>query len=205
MRVLLVDDEPMLLRTFAQFLALARPEWEVLTASDGTRALGLFREFPVDFLVTDIEMPGMDGMALLAEVREDPALAWLPVIFVTGRVDRASHRLGMALGADDFLSKPFTGEELVTAIEARLRRAAQGGQGSPETLALHESVRARLTERELEVLACIGRGLASKEIAARLSIRPRTVSVHRANIMKKLELHNAAALAALATRANVVT
>jgi len=203
-RILLVDDERLLLLAMVRYLHLGRPAWEVLTALDGAEAMATLRSRPVDLLVSDIQMPGMDGLTLLAEVRRDPALEHLPLIFVTGLGDRATMRLGMATGADDYLTKPFTAEELILAIEGRLRRKAQGAQGSGAARELREHLGRLLTERELEVLMFIGRGLVTKEIAADLGLSPRTVSVHRANLMRKLDLHNAAALAALAMRASGV-
>lgn len=203
MRVLLVEDERIQLAVLSRSLRSARPDWEVLTASDGAQAMAILRSEPVDLLATDIQMPGMDGMALLAQVRRDPDLARLPLIFITGQDDRASLRTGMTSGADDYLTKPFSTGELVEAIEARLRRLERGEEPTAASEDLGRELRACLTARELEVLARIGRGLVTKEIAAELGLSPRTVSVHRANLMRKLDLHNAAALAALAIRANV--
>ncbi len=202
-RILLVDDDRVLLGNLKLLLRAERPQWSVLTAFDGAEAIRLLRSEPLDLLVSDIQMPGMDGLALLEEVRREPALARLPVIFITARDDRASVRNGMAAGADDYLTKPFSPEELIQAMDARLRRMAQEG-GRPEGgRGLFEELAAVLTGRELEVLALIGQGLVTKDIAADLDLSFRTVSVHRANIMRKLDLHNAAALAALAIQASI--
>jgi len=201
--VLLVDDDAVLLGNLKRLLQAERPQWDVATAASGAEAIRILRTHPLDLLVSDIQMPGMDGLALLAEVRQDPALARLPLIFITGRDDRASVREGMASGADDYLTKPFSPEELIQAMDARLRRqsheAAPAG-GDPE---LGSHLRSLLTGRELEVLSLIGHGLVTKDIAADLDLSFRTVSVHRANIMRKLDLHNAAALAALAIQASM--
>lgn len=203
MRVLLVEDEPAQLAVTQLRLQAARPDWEVLTARDGVEAMKVLRTQPVDLMATDIQMPGMDGMALLAEVRRDPDLAGLPLIFITANDDRASLRSGMGSGADDYLTKPFSAEELVQAIETRLDRLVRRPEADPASRDLKEALQARLSPRELEVLTRIGRGLVTKEIAAELGVSPRTVSVHRENLMRKLDLHNAAALAALAIRASL--
>jgi len=108
----------------------------------------------------------------------------------------------MASGADDYLTKPYTVDELVAAVEARLRRSQQGAN-SEDASQLRARLQRLLTERELEVLGLIGRGLVTKDIARELALSPATVSVHRANIMEKLNLHNAAALAATAERAGL--
>ena len=171
-----------------------------MVASDGLEALRLLRNGNVDMLVADIQMPAMDGLSLLAEVRKDERLARLPIILASGRIDRASVRGGMSSGADDYLTKPYSVDELIAAIEARLQRVQEA---FPEASVVRDNLRAVLTERELEVLRRIGRGLVTKDIAHDLGLSPATVSVHRANIMQKLGLHNSAALAALAVRANL--
>jgi DNA-binding NarL/FixJ family response regulator len=204
MRVLLVDDERLLLVSLTRALKVQRPDWVIDTASDGVQAMALLRSQPVDILVTDIQMPGMDGMALLMQVRRDPDLARLPLILISAEDDRSSVRKGMASGADDYLTKPFTAEELILSVESRLLRLEQGSDPSAQTAALNNQLKGLLTERELKVLALIGQGMVTKDIAAELDLSPKTVSAHRQNLMGKLDLHNAAALAALAIRASVV-
>jgi len=157
----------------------------------------------VDILITDVQMPGMDGMALLMQVRKDPELARLPLILISAQDDRSSLRAGMCSGADDYLTKPFSPEELILTVESRLRRLEQGADPSAQADALKRQLTDVLTDREVEVLALIGQGMVTKDIAAVLDLSPKTVSAHRQNIMGKLDLHNAAALAALAIRACV--
>jgi len=202
-RVLLVDDERLVLVLMRRALRALRPDWELEVASDGLEALSLLKSQKVDMLVTDVQMPGMDGMALLMQVRRDPDLARLPLILISAQDDRNSVRQGMHSGADDYLTKPFTPEELVQTVEARWRRLERDREPVPGSNKAQEQVKDLLTERELEVLALIGQGLVTKDIAAALDLSPKTVSAHRQNIMGKLDLHNAAALAALAIRASV--
>jgi DNA-binding NarL/FixJ family response regulator len=204
MRVLLVDDERLLLVSLTRALRVQRPTWVIDTASDGVQAMALLRTQPVDILVTDIQMPGMDGMALLMQVRRDPELARLPLILISAEDDRLSVRKGMSSGADDYLTKPFSAEELILSVESRLRRLEPGADAAANGDALKRELMGVLTERELGVLALIGQGLVTKDIAAELDLSPKTVSAHRQNIMGKLDLHNAAALAALAIRASLV-
>ncbi|MCE1203811.1 MAG: response regulator transcription factor [Holophagaceae bacterium] len=203
MRVLLVDDERLVLAMATRALQTKRPEWIVETASDGLEAMQVLRSKPVDILITDVQMPGMDGMALLMQVRRDPELARLPLVLISAQDDRSSVRQGMFSGADDYLTKPFTVDELILTVESRLRRLERGPEPGPQSDDLKKQLLQALTEREVEVLALIGQGLVTKEIAAELGLSPKTVSAHRQNIMEKLDLHNAAALAALAIRANV--
>ncbi|BDU74072.1 response regulator transcription factor [Mesoterricola silvestris] len=204
MRILIVDDEPILLLALQRSFRLEQPEWEVMLSRSGLEALEQLRLQPFDVLVTDIRMPGMDGMALLAEVRADPLLTDTTVIFMTGLDDRESMRAGMIAGADDYLTKPFTPSELLAAIGGRLRRKEMVPLLSHEARLSREQLAGLLTERETEVLIHIGRGLVTKEIAGALGISPRTVDVHRTNLMRKLDLHNATALARLAIKAHLV-
>lgn len=204
MRVLLVDDERLLLVSLTRALQVSRPDWVVETASDGVEAMRLLKAHPVDILITDVQMPGMDGLALLMQVRSNPCLAGLPLVLISAQDDRSSVRRGMSSGADDYLTKPFSAEELIQTVESRLKRLEQGSNASPQTSSLQRQVKEQLTDRELEVLSCIGQGMVTKDIAAALDLSPKTVSAHRQNIMEKLDQHNAAALAALAIRAGVV-
>ena len=202
MRILLVDDERLLLASLTRALRVERPDWEVETASNGLEALRLLRSQPVDVLITDIQMPAIDGMALLGQVRHDPELARLPLILISAQDDRSSIRGGMTSGADDYLTKPFSADELVQAVESRVRRLEPGEE--PASVGpLQAQLKERLTDRERQVLGLIGQGMVTKDIAADLDLSPKTVSIHRQNIMQKLDLHNAAALAALAIRAGL--
>ena len=203
MRVLLVDDERLLLVSLTRALQVQRPDWEIETASDGVEAMRLLKSQHVDLLITDVQMPAMDGLALLAQVRSDPYLAAPPLILISAQDDRSSVRKGMFSGADDYLTKPFSAEELIQTVESRLQRLEQGSSAHPQTSSLQRQLKERLTERELEVLSLIGQGMVTKDIAVALDLSPKTVSAHRQNIMEKLDQHNAAALAALAIRAGV--
>ena len=202
--ILLVDDDRGLLNNLVSLLRIERPEWKVAIANGAAEALCSLRAERPDLLVSDIQMPGMDGMGLLSEVRADSDLALLPLIFMTAKDDRASMREGMSSGADDYLTKPFSIEELIEAIEARFRRMVGETSQSPLDLELKEHVESVLSRREREVLALIGRGLVTKDIASSLDLSPRTVSSHREHIMRKLDTHNAAALAALAVQAGLL-
>lgn len=121
--VLVVEDEPSVLEIIT-FL-LEEDQLRVLQAHDGEAALSLLEEVRPDLIVSDIKMPGMDGFTLCKHVRANPTLSHIPFIFLTGRGDRADVRRGMRLGADDYLTKPFEPEELLSAVQVRLRRAAE--------------------------------------------------------------------------------
>lgn len=98
---------------------------QVMTAEDGMQGLALIRQHKPDLVVSDIQMPLMDGFEMLDQVRNDPALAATPVIFLTSLQDRSYIRLGMTTGADDYLTKPFAPQELREAVSAQLSRRSQ--------------------------------------------------------------------------------
>ena len=124
--IALVDDDRNILASVQ--IALEAEGFRVRTYSDGAAALaGLMRE-PPDLAVLDIKMPRMDGMEVLRRLRQESAL---PVIFLTSRDDEVDEVLGLKLGADDYIRKPFSQRLLIERIRAVLRRAeARGGDDS---------------------------------------------------------------------------
>ncbi len=122
--VLAVDDEPALLKITER--TLQRGGYAVLTFDDARDALAEMVEgLRPDVIVSDIHMPVVDGYEFYRRVRDLPELRAVPFLFLTALEDRASMRKGMALGADDYLTKPFRAEELLDAVEVRLRRIAE--------------------------------------------------------------------------------
>ncbi|MEV0250328.1 response regulator transcription factor [Nocardia sp. NPDC050712] len=124
-RVLVVDDEPMIVELLA--VSLRYQGFEVETAADGAQALDRARVFRPDALIVDVMMPGMDGFGLLPRLRADGVDA--PVLFLTARDEVQDKVAGLTLGADDYITKPFSLEEVVARLRVVLRRA---GHGSPE-------------------------------------------------------------------------
>ncbi|MDO4258642.1 MAG: response regulator transcription factor [Actinomycetaceae bacterium] len=116
--VLLVDDEEDI-RTFLSSY-LTHMGYSVITASDGVEALGHHRDHPVDIVVTDVLMPRMDGRELVRRLRQEEA--WTPVIMLTQVTARGERIAALDEGADDYLSKPFDPDELISRIGALLRR-----------------------------------------------------------------------------------
>lgn len=134
-------------------------------------------------IVSDVRMPGVDGLELLRRLKV--AGVRLPVVVMTGHADVPLAVEAMKLGAVDFIEKPFPDDTLLGSIEVALARSETGGQDSAES----ERVRARLqslTSREREVLKGLLTGQPNKTIAYDLSLSPRTVEVHRANLMTKM-------------------
>lgn len=122
-QILVIDDDPDVLESAEAMLGKAGHS--VLLADDGDEGLALLRREHPDMVLCDIRMPRVGGFDVLKSMRRDPAFAILPFVFVSTIADRADVRLAMNLGADDFLTKPFTARELVQMVEARLAHHAR--------------------------------------------------------------------------------
>lgn len=122
-RILFVDDDEHFLKGLRRSLRGMRAEWDLEFARSGDEVMaGLNRrEFP-DLIVCDLMMPGVNGFELLQRLRAQPETEVIPFVFLTGQGDNSAFRQGMALGADDFLTKPFQTSELIQAIRARLAK-----------------------------------------------------------------------------------
>jgi two-component system, OmpR family, response regulator len=135
-RVLVVDDDPNL-REVVRF-ALDREGFSVLTAGDGRAGLRLFREREPDLVILDILMPEMDGTEACREIRKTSTV---PIVFLSSKDDELDRVLGLELGGDDYVTKPFSPRELVARVRAILRRvpvAAASPGVEPEVLAAGE-------------------------------------------------------------------
>lgn len=120
MKVLVVEDDAAIRHNLVFLLRIEG--FEALEADNGQAGLALARTHLPDLILCDVMMPQLDGYGLLAQLRADPITAAIPLIFLTARTDRADQRKGMNLGADDYLGKPFSREEVLEAINARLQR-----------------------------------------------------------------------------------
>ena len=121
-KILVIDDENTLRHTISTILKFAG--YEVIDAPDGRAGVKLAGEHMPDLIVSDIVMPGLDGFGLLSTLRENAETAAIPVIFVTALAERQAMRLGMELGADDYLVKPFAPADLLNTVKTRLERQA---------------------------------------------------------------------------------
>jgi DNA-binding NarL/FixJ family response regulator len=191
----IIEDDASCRNSAAMILRLEG--FDVRTAESALEGVAMIREKRPDLILCDIMMPGMDGHSVLELLKSDITFADIPFIFQTALGDRADVRRGMNEGADDYLTKPFSSEELVAAVVGRLHRFAMLRQRGLTPIFQEEFIHLtrNITKREREILLLVGQGLTSKEIARRLEIRINTVQVHRANLMKKLDVPNAANLA----------
>jgi signal transduction histidine kinase len=118
--ILVIEDDPAVRATLVDILELNG--YTTRAASNGTEGRDLARSEAPALIITDVEMPGMTGFELLKEIRADQALRAIPVIVISAKIDRAATRRGMELGADDFITKPFTEEEVIHSVQARMEK-----------------------------------------------------------------------------------
>jgi len=120
-KILLIEDSREILENTAEILSLAG--YEVCTASDGKSGVETALSFLPDLIISDIMMPGLDGYGVLHLVQKHSELKDVPFIFLTAKTGRADFRKGMEMGADDYITKPFSDTELLNAVEARFKKA----------------------------------------------------------------------------------
>ena len=195
--LLLVEDEPDLLASMATALELEG--YRVLRAADGSAGLARARKHRPDLVVCDIQMPGMDGVQLLAAMRRDPQLGPTPFIFLTARGEREDLRRGMLSGADDYLIKPVPLTELLEAIRSRLARFATSSGHAPNFSNARPLLALGLSPKQAETLLWVAQGKTNRETAEILGISEGTVKKHLEHIFAKLgvETRGAASLLAI--------
>lgn len=129
-RILIADDDPGIREVTA--FALDKAGMQTVLARDGAEALDLFGQYRPDLVILDIGMPEIDGLGVCQEIRKT---ASTPVLFLTARDDEIDRVLGLEIGGDDYVTKPFSPRELVARVKVILRRTAQQGAAeTPETL-----------------------------------------------------------------------
>lgn len=148
--ILVIEDENALRLNLAEILELA--DFSVISAADGNTGLHLAKYKYPDLILCDIMMPGLDGYEVLRQLRNDPKCAKIPLIFITAKVDRDDIRQGMGLGADDYITKPCQPAEILTAVNARLKRHSALNQAyleeTQKTEVLHQEIKKKRTDLE---------------------------------------------------------
>jgi DNA-binding NarL/FixJ family response regulator len=206
--VLVVDDDPASLGLLCD--TLEQQGYTVLVAADGSTALQRLQRIEPDAILLDALMPGLSGFETCRRVKADPALAHIPVIFMTGLSDTSHVVEGFASGGVDYVVKPVRAPEVIARLRtharnARLTRplredaAAATPPLAPEPAAARLAL-AGLTRRETEVLAWLAKGKTNRDIGEILGLSPRTVNKHLEHIFQKLGVETRTAAAALAPR-----
>jgi RNA polymerase sigma factor (sigma-70 family) len=187
--VYIVDDDAALRDSLALMLGLLGYRTAAFESAESL--LQAYRESWTGCVLADLRLPGMSGLDLQSELRQRGS--HLPVVVITAHGDVPSARAAFQSDAVDFLEKPFEEPELRAAIEKGFERERRRLQLAEEDDGRAAKL-AKLTRREREILQLVGRGMHAKEIASSLAISPRTVEVHKARLMAKLEARNVAEL-----------
>ncbi|MEV4826001.1 SpoIIE family protein phosphatase [Micromonospora sp. NPDC049274] len=167
-RILVVDDNVDLREHVTRLLS---PTWEVVTASDGLAALTLAREGGFDLVLTDVMMPRLDGFGLVGALRTDPRTRDVPIVLLSARAGSAEAVAGLSVGADDYLTKPFSGQELIARVRANVELGQLRGQIIRRLRALADAAVAVNTARSTaDVLQVAARHALSLAEAARVVV-----------------------------------
>lgn len=206
--ILVVDDEPDLLELVAYNLRQAGHE--VLTASDGVRALEMVRARAPDVIVLDVMMPGLSGLEVARRLRSQTGTASIPIVMLTARAEERHEIEGLQAGADDYVTKPFSMQVLLARVHAVARRAGPGVSKrasltlGPVSIDLDEHAASvdgepmKLTITEFRLLAALvsspGKALSrpaliSRAIGPGVTVTERTIDVHMTSIRRKLGEH----------------
>jgi DNA-binding NarL/FixJ family response regulator len=198
-QLLVVDDDPSLLLAVSD--TLRAENYDVVTARRGSEAMVRIAEALPDLIISDIRMPGMDGYALVRNLRSAPRTRLIPIVFLTAKDETADRIAGFRSGVDAYITKPFEPDELVAVIKSILERVHRthsdlarmfGDQeAGGEDLVRDED----LTDAEWRVAEAVARGLSNKEIAAELKLSLRTIEGHISRILDKKDLSNRVELA----------
>jgi DNA-binding response OmpR family regulator len=204
-RALVVEDDPDIVELVSHYLA--RDGWEAVATANGRDALERVRRERFELVLLDLQLPGLDGLALCAEIRGDKRTRSLPIVMLTARGDESDRVVGLEVGADDYVVKPFSPKELLARIRAVLRRSARPDEaeaplalGSLEVNVARHTVRwsgqpVRLTAKEFALLVALlearGRVLSRQQLLEDVwgysyAEGTRTVDVHVRRLREKI-------------------
>ncbi|HEY7412244.1 MAG TPA: response regulator transcription factor [Vicinamibacteria bacterium] len=204
-KALVVEDDPDIVELVDHYLS--RDGWAVAAVHDGRQALRKLKENGYQLVVLDLQLPGMDGLSLCGEIRRDRATRDVPVVMLTARGDETDRVVGLEMGADDYLVKPFSPKELVARVRALFRRLDREPADDPPLrlgalrvdrarhLATWEGQPVRLTAKEFALLVALleakGRVLSRQVLLETVwgysyAEGTRTVDVHVRRLREKL-------------------
>ena len=213
MRILVADDHDIIRRGLKQLLT-AKPGWEVVAeAKNGREAVTLAEQFKLEIVVMDISMPELNGLEASRRIKK--ALPKTEIVILTLHFsDQLVHDIVEA-GARAYIMKSDADRDLITAVEALSHRRSfftpkaaemmlngfRKRNAAPDTV---QEFRNRLTPREREIVQLLAEGKSSKEVAVALGISVKTAETHRANIMRKLEIHSVSELVRYAVKNQII-
>ena len=208
--ILICDDEPDIVKALKIYLA--DPNYKIFTAYDGLQAIDIINQETIHLVLLDIMMPQMDGISAMVKIRETSNV---PIILVTAKSEDCDKILGLNVGADDYITKPFNPIEVVARVRSQLRRYMQLGSGiaKPENFVIGgielndkskqvtlDGVPISLTPKEYEILKLLishpGQVFSPKEIYRQIWKESplscdNTVAVHIRHLREKLEINPA--------------
>jgi DNA-binding NarL/FixJ family response regulator len=213
LRILVADDHDIIRRGLKQLLT-AKPGWEVVAeAKNGREAVTLAEQFKPEIVVMDISMPELNGLEASRRIKK--ALPKTEIVILTLHFsDQLVHDIVEA-GARAYIMKSDADRDLITAVEALSHRRSfftpkaaemvlngfRKRNAAPDTV---QEFRNRLTPREREIVQLLAEGKSSKEVAVALGISVKTAETHRANIMRKLEIHSVSELVRYAVKNQII-
>ena len=187
-QILIIEDDLHLRKNMEDALTLAG--YEVITASNGEEGLMLIERHKPTLVLCDVVMPVLGGIEVAQKLRSDYTYDDVSFIFITVANKVEQIRKGMKIGADDYITKPFSIDELLESIKARLTRfdriRKSISKGSSYTKITNQY--AVLTPSEKRIIKLVASGTSTREISQQLSISEKTVENHRQNIVFKLDL-----------------
>ena len=198
-RIVYVIDDEEAVRDSVTFLLEARELW-VQSFSSAGEFLAAVPSLAPGCVLTDMRMPGMDGLELLRDIR-GRNLPW-PVVVMTAHGEVPLAVQALKAGARDFIEKPFPGDALIDAVLSALQTIDQRREKDTNIAEINRKI-AILTPREREVLEQLVAGNQNKTIAYNLGMSPRTVEVHRARVMDKMQARSLSALVRMTVTAGV--
>jgi FixJ family two-component response regulator len=197
--IFVVDDDPSVRKSLTRVMT---------SAGYAVEAFASARDFLTrapcagpSCLVLDVRMPGLTGLELQEALASKDHR--MPIVFITGHGDISMSVKAMKAGAADFITKPFDVDSLLEAVQRALTKDIKDLGEEGRTAEVLERVE-RLTARELEVFALVVTGMLNKQVAGELGIGEKTVKVHRARVMEKMQAGSVADLVRLADRAGVI-
>lgn len=220
--ILVADDDLGTRISVSDYLELLG--YSVIVAKDGKQALSMIDKYQPHALITDINMPRMDGYELVRQVRQKPAFRALPVVFLSERNTVEERIRGYKTGCDLYLPKPFEIQELVTVIRSLLERALNRPPGNDPSIQdeqefvadteldeinkqnaiAHHPLNFNLTEREQEVLNLLATAITNVEIGKKLNLSDRTIEKYVSNLLRKTQTSNRTELTRFALENHLV-
>ncbi len=197
--VFIVDDDPSVLKSLKRLLQSAG--WKAATFESADEFLGAHDAEAHGCLLLDMSMPGHDGLELQRRLREMGSS--LPVVFLTGHGDVPSSVTAMRAGAVNFLSKPVNDEALLASVAEAVQIDRAARRDNADVAVAHERL-TTLTARERQVLERVVAGRLNKQIADELGTGVKTIKVHRARVMQKMDSKSLAQLARLVERMGIL-